>query len=117
MLWREGVERARRSVVFYRRRAKELRDAGYTDEARTLEVLMRSSEAHQSVLNMMIPNLRTKIYLRSQEKPKAAIAVSRKYAGIKGTVKVRMEDGSIRIFPRRNYLMMKDAERDVTLVS
>lgn len=118
MLYREDVERARHSVASYRKRAKELRDMGYSDTADTLEILMKGSQAHQDILNEIVDNLRTKLYLEEEKKyPREAIEVSRKYAGVTGTVRVRYENGSIRLLPRRNYLMMRDAGRDVTLVS
>ena len=71
LLYKEGVERARRSVTFYRKRASEFQDTGYSDEAGVLKLLMDSSEIHQDILNEMIDNLRVKVlwkeYLEKEE--------------------------------------------------
>lgn len=118
-IWRDCVEDERKLTATYRRIAKELEELGFPTSAETLRVLVGSEETHMSILNEIIFFLNQRIQIEEEEwrRPKEAIEVSRKYAGITGTVTVRYENGSIHHLPRRNYLMMRDAGRDVTLVS
>lgn len=117
-LYRDCVADERKAAATYRRLAKELEGLGFHDSAETLKVLVKSEETHMAIVNDIIFFLNQRIQIEEAERryPKEAVEVSRKYAGVTGTVRVRYENGSIRLLPRRNYLMMRDAGRDVTEV-
>jgi len=118
-LWRDCIPDEMKAAATYRRIAKELEELELHDEAKTLRILVESEEAHKDILNNIINLLNQRVQIEEIEKmrrPEEAIEISRKYAGITGTVRVRYENGSIRLLPRRNYLMMRDAGRDVTEV-
>lgn len=116
-IWRDCVSDEKKAAATYRRLARELEELGFHDSSQAVELLVKSEETHMQILNEIIDFLKQRIQIEELKRyPKEAIEVSRKYAGVTGTVKVRYENGSIRILPRRNYLMMRDAGRAVTLV-
>ena len=116
-LWRDCIPDERKAAATYRRIAKELEKLELHDSAEALKIMVQSEETHMVIINDIIFFLKQRIQIEEIKYPKEAIEISRKYAGITGTVRVRYENGSIRLLPRRNYLMMRDAGRAVTLVS
>ena len=116
-LWKDCIPDEMKAAATYRRIARELEELGLYDSARAINIIAESEEAHKDMLNSIIDLLNQRVQIEELPRhPKEAIKISKKYTGVKGTVKVRYENGSIRLLPRRNYLMMRDAGRDVTEV-